>query len=123
MDLQQLLVAAAESPPGGANLEYDPRFLALEEAARGKPEQDMAGTVVPAVEPDWPQVSEQAEALLLVSKDLRIAMHLVRALTRLENLAGFTAGIGFVSELLERYWDDVHPRLGRRGQQRPHGPA
>ncbi len=111
MDLQQLLAAAAESPPGGPNLEYDPRFLALEEAARGKPEQDMAGTVVPAVEPDWPQVLEQAQALILVSKDLRIAMHLVRALTRLENLAGFTAGIGLVGELLERYWDDAHPRL------------
>ena len=111
MDLQPLLAAAAESPPAGANLEYDPRFLALEEAARGKPEQDMAGTVVPAVEPDWRQVLEQAQALLLVSKDLRIAMHLVRALTRLENLAGFTAGIGLVSGLLERYWDDVHPRL------------
>jgi type VI secretion system protein ImpA len=111
MNLQQLLVAAAESPPGGPNLEYDPRFLALEEAAQGRPEQDMAGTVIPAVEPDWPQVLEQAQALLLLSKDLRIAMHLVRALTRLENLVGFTAGIGFVSDLLEHYWTDLHPRL------------
>jgi type VI secretion system protein ImpA len=111
MDLQQLLVAAAESPPGGPNLEYDPRFLALEEAAQGRPEQNMAGTVIPAVEPDWPRVLEQAQALLLLSKDLRIAMHLVRALTRLENLVGFAAGISLVGELLERYWADVHPRL------------
>jgi type VI secretion system protein ImpA len=111
MDLQPLLVEAAESPPGGPDLEYDPRFLALEEAARGKPEMDAAGTVIPAVEPEWPKVLEQAQALLLLSKDLRIAMHLVRALTRLENLAGFTAGIGFVGDLLERYWAGVHPQL------------
>ena len=111
MDLQHLLVEAAESPPGGPDLEYDPRFLALEEEARGKPEQEAGGTVRPAVEPDWPKVLEQAQALLLLSKDLRIAMQLVRALTRLENIGGFAAGITFVSDLLGGYWADLHPRL------------
>jgi type VI secretion system protein ImpA len=111
VDLQLLLAEAAESPPGGPNLEYDPRFLALDEAARGKPEQNAGATVIPAVEPDWAQVREQAESLLLISKDLRIALQLVRAMTRLENLAGFTAGVRLVCGLLERYWADLHPRL------------
>ena len=119
MDLQPLLAAAAESPPGGPDLEYDPRFLALEEEARGKPEQVSGETVIAAVEPDWPKVREQAEALLQLSKDLRIAMQLVRALTRLDNIGGFAVGIDFVSDLLERYWADVHPRLDAEDNNDP----
>lgn len=119
MDLQPLLAAAVESPPGGPDLEYDSRFLALEEEARGKPEQVSGGAVIAAVEPDWPKVREQAEALLKVSKDLRVAMQLVRALTRLDNLGGFAAGIDFVSDLLERYWADVHPRLDAEDNNDP----
>ena len=119
MDLQPLLAAAAESPPGGPDLEYDPRFLALDEEARGKPEQVSGETVIAAVEPDWPKVRDQAEALLRLSKDLRIAMHLVRALTRLDNIGGFVVGISFVSDLLERYWADLHPRLDAEDNNDP----
>lgn len=111
MDLQYLLADATEAPPGGSDLEYDPAFLALELEARGKPEQDAAGTIVPAVEPDWPRVLEQSQALLARTKDLRVAMQLVRALTRIEHLAGFASGVTFVGELLTRYWADLHPRL------------
>jgi type VI secretion system protein ImpA len=119
MELQHLLVEAAELPPGGPDLEYDPRFLALEEEVRGKPEQEMGGTVIPAVEPDWPKVLEQAQSLLVLSKDLRIALHLVRALTHIESLSGFVAGIGLVNGLLERYWVDIHPRLDAEDNNDP----
>lgn len=111
MDLQHLLVDAAESPPCGPDLEYDPAFLALEAEVRGKPEREVAGTLIPAVEPDWPKVREQAQALLLRSKDLRVALHLVRALTRIDHLAGFVDGIDLVNGLLERYWASLHPQL------------
>lgn len=111
MDFQYLLAEATEAPPGGPDLEYDPEFLLLETAARGKPEQDVAGKVVPAIEPDWPQVLAQAQAMLVRSKDLRVAMQLVRALTRVEHLAGFVSGVAFVAEMLTRYWTDLHPRL------------
>lgn len=111
MDLQHLLSEATEAPPCGPDLEYDAAFMALDTAVQGKPEQEVGGTIVPAVEPDWPQVAQQAAALLSRSKDLRIAMQLVRALTRTEHLAGFASGIAFVNELLQRYWADLHPRL------------
>lgn len=111
MDLQYLLAEATEAPPGGPDLEYDPAFLALESAARGRPEQDAAGTIVPAIEPDWPQVLAQASVVLARSKDLRAAMQLARAATRVEHLAGFVSAIAFVNDLLTRYWADLHPRL------------
>jgi type VI secretion system protein ImpA len=119
MDLQRLLAEAVESPPGGPNLEYDAAFLALEAEVQGKPEQEAGGTLIPAVEPDWPKVLEQSQALLVRSKDLRIAMHLVRALTRVENLGGFVAGIELVNELLERYWETVYPQLDAEDNNDP----
>ena len=111
MDLQYLLAEATEAPPAGPDLEYDPAFLALESAAQGKPEQDVAGTIVPAIEPDWPEVLAQARALLARSKDLRAAMQLVRGATRVEHLGGFVDAITFVNDLITRYWSDLHPRL------------
>ncbi|HVG03577.1 MAG TPA: type VI secretion system protein TssA, partial [Burkholderiaceae bacterium] len=110
-DLQYLLAEATEAPPAGPDLEYDPAFLALESAAQGKPEQDVAGTIVPAIEPDWPEVLAQARVLLARSKDLRAAMQLVRGATRVEHLGGFVDAITFVNDLITRYWSDLHPRL------------
>ncbi|HUL67275.1 MAG TPA: type VI secretion system protein TssA [Burkholderiaceae bacterium] len=111
MDLQSLLNEAKDPAPCGPDLEYDPAFLALEAAVSGKPEQEIAGKVIAAVEPDWPRVRDEAVALLGRSKDLRIAMHLARALTRIDQLRGFVAGITLINGLLDRFWADVHPRL------------
>lgn len=119
MELSHLLAEASELPPCGPDLEYDPAYLALDVAAQGKPEQDVGGTVVAAVEPDWANVLDQAQALLVRSKDLRVAIQLVRALTRLEGLTGFLAGIELVDGLLERYWTEVHPRLDADDNQDP----
>jgi type VI secretion system protein ImpA len=111
MDAQQLLVETAEHPPCGPNLEEDPAFLQLESEVQGKPEREVAGTVIPAVEPDWARVRDQATSLLGRTKDLRVALHLVRALTRTEHLAGFAGGVELIRALLERYWSDLHPQL------------
>ena len=119
MDINFLLDEATESPPCGPNLEYDPAFLALESAAQGKPEQEVGGALVPAVEPDWPQVAEQAAALLARSKDLRVALQLLRALTRTEHLAGFARGVEFINGLLERYWNHLHPQLDAEDNNDP----
>jgi type VI secretion system protein ImpA len=111
MELQQLLVETVEQPPCGPNLDEDPVFLALELEAQGKPEREVAGTVIPAVEPDWAQMRDMAISLLGRTKDLRVALQLVRALTRTEHLAGFASGMELIKALLERYWSDLHPQL------------
>jgi len=67
--------------------------------------------VSPASAPNWPKVKEAAEALLAISKDLRIAKHYVAALAHTEGLPGFASGVRLVRELLERYWDSLHPAL------------
>ncbi|SFM80770.1 type VI secretion system protein TssA [Variovorax sp. OV329] len=101
----------SEASPAGDNLEYDPAFTALESASQGKPEQQFGDTVIAAVEPEWRQVSEQAQELLARTKDARPAILLMRASTRMQGVEGFGHGLALLTALLERYWDDLHPQL------------
>lgn len=109
--VETLLTPISEASPCGEDLEYDPAFIALEAVARGKPEQQFGDTLIPAVEPEWPQVSEQAQALLRRSKDVRPGVLLLRAATRLQGLDGFTLGMQLLTELAETYWEKLHPAL------------
>lgn len=111
IDLDQLLAEASESPPCGPDLEYDAAFLELEQASRGKPEQQYGDTVVPAEEPAWVQVRKLAPDLLIRSKDLRVAALLAQALVCTEGFAGLKPGFDLLHGMVERYWDDLHPNL------------
>jgi type VI secretion system protein ImpA len=111
LDVEALLAETREAPPCGPNLEHDLSFFELEEAARGKAEQRIGDAVKPAEDPKWPKVVELAQGLLLRSKDLRLAVHLTRALTRTDGLPGLAGGLRVVHGLLERYWDGIHPAL------------
>lgn len=100
-----------EASPCGDDLEYDPAFTALETAAQGKPEQQFGDTVIPAVEPEWPAVADQAEQLLRRSKDVRPAVLLLRAATRQQGVLGFSLGLQLLTRLLSEHWDGIHPKL------------
>ena len=109
--VEVLLTPVSESMPSGPDLEYDPDFMALESLARPVAEQQFGDTVIPAVEPDWRTVSEQAQALLLRTKDVRVAMLALRAATRLDGFSGFSQGAALLLGLLQRFWDSAHPQL------------
>lgn len=108
-DIESLLAPTAQESPCGPNLEYEQPFLSLMALAQGKPEKQIGDVVVPAEMPDWGAVSQQAQALLVHTKDLRVAILLVRAMTRTEHLPGLLRGLKLVHGLLERYWDGLHP--------------
>jgi type VI secretion system protein ImpA len=110
-DLEALLSETKESPPCGPNLEHDLSFFELEEAARAKPEQRLGDAIKPGEDPNWPKVIDLANSLFGRTKDLRVAVHLTRALTREEGIPGLASGLGLIHGLLERYWDHVHPLL------------
>src|SRR3954471_10003988 len=109
---EALLAPLSSQDPCGADLEYgDPAFAELERSVQGKPEQQIGNTVVPAAEPDWKSVERQALALLGRTKDLRVTVHLVNALLRVRGFAGFADGLGLLRNLVESYWEGLHPRL------------
>jgi type VI secretion system protein ImpA len=110
-DLEALLAPLQPDAPCGADLEYDPAFMALQAAGAGRPEQQYGDTVIPAEEPDWPAVHEQALALAQRTRDLRVAVWLVRSGARLKGWQGALDGLRLVQGLLERHWAQVHPQL------------
>jgi type VI secretion system protein ImpA len=111
LDVGTVLAETRELPPCGPNLEHDLSFFELEEAARGKAEQRTGDHVKPAEDPNWPKVVDRAQAILNRSKDLRVAVHLTRALTCTEGIPGLATGLSLVHGLLERYWEGIHPVL------------
>jgi type VI secretion system protein ImpA len=119
-DLSHHALPIDAQQPCGLDCEYDPNFLALSQAAAGKPEQQFGDTVIPAVEPDWRVVEQMASDLLGKTKDLRVAALLTLAATRLHGVTGFAAGIKLIDLLCEQYWDEVHPRLVIDGDNDPY---
>jgi type VI secretion system protein ImpA len=85
-NIQDLLTETPAEPPCGPDLTYDNDFQAMESAAQGKAEQQFGETVIPAEPPDWRDVERQASALMLRTKDLRVAVLLCRAWTILHAL-------------------------------------
>ncbi|MDP9033574.1 MAG: type VI secretion system protein TssA [Myxococcota bacterium] len=111
LDTQSLLRPAALEGPGGPNLEYTAEYAALDRAAQGRAERQLGETIVPAEGPDWPSVIEKAAALLTVSKDLRVATQLARALLATDGFAGLAEGLTLVRQLVGEYWAVLHPRI------------
>lgn len=97
--------------PCGENMEYAPLFLAMAEAASGKPEVQYGSTITPATPPDWQAVRGIALQLMEGTRDLRVAVLLARALLHLDGAPGLASGLALVAGLLTQCWDGVHPQL------------
>jgi type VI secretion system protein ImpA len=111
VDVDVLLEDLEEAAPCGPNFEYDAAFLELEQSALGKPEVQYGDTIVPAAPPEWKHVKKQALDLLARTRDLRVAMPLVRALLALHAMPGFADGVRLLERLVGERWDTVHPQL------------
>ncbi len=119
-DFEQFAEPLDGESPCGPDCEYENDFLALSQAAAGKPEQQFGDTVIPAVDPDWREVDTLARELLGRTRDLRVIAWLTLANTRLRGVAPFAAGLKLVLTLCERYWDQVHPRVEVDGDSDPY---
>ncbi len=115
VDLETLLSPLADANPAGPNLDLDPAFQALEQDAAGKPERQYGAKVYAAEPPDWPGVQEHALGLAARTRDLRVAVWLLRSAAHLQGLPGVATGLELLHELLRRHWDAVHPQLDASG--------
>ncbi|MGN7980512.1 type VI secretion system protein TssA [Burkholderia sp. 22313] len=115
----RLLADVAPDAPCGPNLEYDADFLQLQERATPRAEQQYGDTVIPAELPDWRTVERLALALGERTKDLRVAAYLARSWTEQHGIPGYADGLTVVADLIERWWDDLHPRLDADGEPDP----
>jgi type VI secretion system protein ImpA len=111
LDIQSLLQPITPDAPGGPNLEYSAEYAELERLAQGKPERQVGETIVPAEEPDWGSVVQKSLAILRTSKDLRVAMHLVRGLLKTQAYPGLADGLTLIRGFIDGYWPVLQPRL------------
>jgi type VI secretion system protein ImpA len=119
-DFDRFLVPLDGDSPCGPDCEYENDFLALTQAAAGKPEQQFGDTVIPAVEPDWQEVDRLARALLARTKDLRVVVSLTLANAQRHGISDFAAGLKLAHQLCEQFWDTVHPRVMVDGDDDPY---
>jgi type VI secretion system protein ImpA len=113
IDLDTLLTPVSEDAPSGESVEYDAQFIELETLARGVAlEKDADGRVIrEAEDPDWREIEGVALDLCARSKDLRVAVYLLRAELAQSGLPGFADALALIAGYLSRYWDSVHPQL------------
>jgi type VI secretion system protein ImpA len=119
IDQTRVLQPVDADKPCGGNLEYDPDFLALNQAAQGRPEREMGSQVIPAEDPNWKEVKRLSLQLLARTKDLRVVVPLCRALIHTDGLAGFSSGLEAVKGLLEQYWQGLYPALDHEDNDDP----
>ncbi|MCA7881872.1 type VI secretion system protein TssA [Burkholderia contaminans] len=115
----RLLADVSPDEPCGANLEYDAEFLQLQERATPRAEQQYGDTVIPAEAPDWRAVERLALALSARTKDLRVVACVARSWTEQHGVPGYADALALVANLLERRWDELHPRLDADGEPDP----
>lgn len=111
IDVQKLLGPVAPDNPAGPNLEYDPGFVELERLVAGKPEQQMGAEIIPGEEPNWKEIKPRSVVLLARSKDLRVGLHLAKALVKTDGLAGLGDALELLRGFVEQFWETVHPQL------------
>ena len=115
-----LLQSPVDGPhPCGEDLEYDPDFMALQQAMLGKREQQFGSTIIPAELPDWARVERIAMQLSERTRDLRVLAPLTLAWTESRGLPGYVDGLRAVDAVLEKFWNDVHPRVIDDGFEDP----
>jgi type VI secretion system protein ImpA len=111
IEIDPLLKDITPDFPCGENLEYDGDFALLEQSIRGKAEQQFGNTIIPAEEPDWGRVRQQALDLLKRTRDLRVIEYLARAALRTHGYPGLDDALTLLRRALEQYWETIHPQL------------
>ncbi|WP_017523393.1 type VI secretion system protein TssA [Pusillimonas noertemannii] len=109
--LPPLFASFDHGRPCGHDMEYSPEFLALQQAAVARPEQQFGATIIPAEAPDWTAVQREALALCERTCDVRVLALLAQAWTELRGLEGFAQGVELIASTLEDRWADIFPRL------------
>lgn len=110
--LQQLISPIGTDNPTGDDATYD------DDVQRVKMEVDKLGSAS-AAGVDFEMVVELSlKVLTEKTKDLRVATYLAMGLTKTEGLAGAAEGVAAVFLLIQTYWEDLHPALGRMRARR-----
>lgn len=111
IDIESLALPVDPEHPAGEDLEYDPLFIEMEQAAAGKPEQQMGNATIEAEEPDWQLVQRNAIQLLERTKDLRVCAYLCEAALHNDGLEALSDALQLTNLITQEMWETLHPQL------------
>ncbi|HLX01402.1 MAG TPA: type VI secretion system ImpA family N-terminal domain-containing protein, partial [Trinickia sp.] len=114
-----LLEPISGSEPCGHDLEYDSAFVMLQAAIAPKSEAQYGDFVDVPQTANWAEIERDCRALLLRTKDLRLATILLRCRTRQSGAAGLRDGLAFIKTMLERYGEALYPLPVFDGERDP----
>lgn len=97
----------SDTAPCGESVRYEPEFEQLEgEVAKL---ESLNGAPV-----DWRTVVQLSSDILgSKSKDLLVAVYLTQGLLQTEGYRGLAVGLQIMSDMVEKYWDDMFPAKKR----------
>ncbi|MEL7473849.1 MAG: type VI secretion system protein TssA [Planctomycetota bacterium] len=110
LDLERLLQPISDASPCGDDLVYDAAFLELDQLFKGS---QTHGIVEEAEheEPNWREVRTKALEVCERTRDLRVLVMLTVCEMLTDGARGLRDGLRLLDATLDRYWDDVHPKL------------
>lgn len=110
VDFDRLLAPIAPDDPSGPNLRYEGTYDHIRELRREEGELPQGVWQTEAKRAEWTKVSEVcSETLTHRSKDLQIAGWLLESWLCLYGFEGVAAGFQLLADLIERFWDTIHP--------------
>ncbi len=113
VDVETLLEPVSEDNPVGENLEYDSERQEIEAAF----ETSAGGGAANEGDTDWRAIVRMIEAQSARTKDISLAVYLMRAGARMAQIDIVETGAKFLAGLVGNYWDMVHPQLEEYGFQ------
>ncbi|MGF6733997.1 type VI secretion system protein ImpA [Paraburkholderia youngii] len=114
-----LLEPVSAHAPCGPDLEYDPAFVMLQAAAAPRAEAQYGDFVDVPPTANWSDIERDCRALLLRTKDIRLAVILLRCRTRLDGAAGLRDGLALLLAMFECYGEALHPLPVFEGEPDP----
>lgn len=113
VDVETLLAPVSEDKPVGEDLSYDSERQEIEAAF----ETSAAGGSANEGDTDWRSIVSLIEKQSAQTKDIWLAVYLMRAGARMSQIDVVERGARFLAGLVGTYWDTVHPQLEEYGFQ------
>jgi len=109
--MPQLLTSISDQRPCGEDLSFSAEFDLIQELRRhDDPTIDQGAWITALKQADWPAVAAQCDALLATrTKDLRLLVWRIEALSEVEGYAGLARGLSDCAQACELFWEGIYP--------------
>lgn len=113
IDLEKLLKPIRDDAPAGDDIRYQDGDITFQTIEDLRVDEDPALTIEgDAKTANWPKVVRECEdALANKAKDLELAAFLAEGLAHTQGFAGVRDGLRLQKELIQTFWDGLHPGL------------